>query len=103
MLFYVFNTIVIKKMQGVSSNLIVLGWKFSNFVPRASKAVRIFPTTFTLDFSQLLDSLGKRLEFHIKVQEGLKKLLNGLLDLSFYWLTIKSIFRPSNTSYLSWM
>ena len=70
-------------MQGVSSNLIVLGWKFSDVVPRASNAVRIFPTTFTLDFSQLLDSLGKRLKFHIKVQEGLKKLLNGFVRLIF--------------------
>ena len=45
-----------------------------------------------LDFPQLLDALGKRLKFHINVQQGLKKFLNDLLDLSFYWTPIISIF-----------
>ena len=61
-----------KKTQGISSNLFVLGRKFSNFVPRASSALRNFPTFLALDFSQLSDALRKRLNFHINVQQGLK-------------------------------
>ena len=67
--------------------------EFSNFAPRASSALRNFPTFLALDFSQLSDALRKRF----------KKLLNELLDLSFYWVIISSIFRSSNTSFLSWM
>ena len=92
-----------KETQRISSNLFVLGRKFSNSVPRASSALRYFPTFFALDFSQLSDALRKRFKFHINMQQGLKKLLNGLLDLSFYWVIITFIFRSSNTSFLSWM
>ena len=92
-----------KKTQGISSKLFVLGRKFSNFVPRASSVLRNFPTFLALDFSQLSDALRKRLKFHIIVRQGFKKLLNGLVDLSFYWVIISSIFRSSNTSFLSWM
>ena len=85
-------------MQGISSNLLAVGRKFSSFVPRASSTLRNFPTFLALDFSQLSDALTKRLKFHINVRQGLKKVLNGLLDLSFYWVIISSIFRSSNTS-----
>ena len=92
-----------KKTEGISSNLFVLGWEFSNFVPGASSALRSFLTFLALDFPQLSDALRKRLKFHINERHGLKILLNGLLDLSFYWVIISSIFRSSNTSLLSWM
>ena len=85
-------------MQGISSNLLAVGRKFFSFVPRASSTLRNFPTFLALDFSQLSDALTKRLKFHINVRQGLKKVLNGLLDLSFYWVIISSIFRSSNTS-----
>ena len=77
--------------------------EFSNFVPTASSALRNFPTFLALDFPQLSDLLRKRLTFHINVRQDLKKLLNGLLDFSFYWVIISSIFRSSNTSLLSLM
>ena len=92
-----------KKRQEISSNLFVLGRKFSNFVPGAFSALRNSPTFLALDVSQLSDALRKRLKFHVNVRQGLKKLLNSLLDLSFYWVIISSIFRSSNTSFLSWM
>ena len=92
-----------KKTQGISSKLFVLGRKFFNFVPRASSVLRNFPTFLALDFSQLSDALRKRLKCHIIVRQGFKKLLNGLIDLSFYWVIISSIFRSSNTRFLSWM
>ena len=99
-----------KKTQGISSNLLVLGREVSNFVPTASSTLRNFPTFFALDFPQLSDALRKSLKFHINVRQGLKKLLNGLLDLSFYWfiissiwVIISSIFLSSNTSFLCWM
>ena len=41
---------------------------------------------------QLLDALVNKLTFNINVEQCLKKLLNGLLDLSFYWATIISLF-----------
>ena len=41
-----------------------------------------------LDFP-VVRTLGK---FHINLQYCLKKLLASLLDLSFYWVTITSIF-----------
>ena len=86
---------VTKKTQGVSSNLFALGHKFSNFVPSTSGARRNFPNFFALDFPQLLYALRKKLKFHLNVEQGFKKLLNGLLDLSFWGVT--SIFRSSNT------
>ena len=89
-----------KKTQGISSNLLVLGREVSNFVPTASSTLRNFPTFFALDFPQLSDALRKSLKFHINVRQGLKKLLNGLLDLSCCWIIISSIFRSSNTSFL---
>ena len=92
-----------KKTQGISSKLFVLGRKFFNFVPRASSVLRNFPTFLALDFSQLSDALRKRLKCHIIVRQGFKKLLNGLIDLSFYWVIISSIFRSSNTRFLYWM
>ena len=69
-----------KKTQGISSNLFVLGRKCSNFAPRESSALRNFPPFLALDISQLSDVLKKRLKFHINVRQGLKKLLNWLLD-----------------------
>ena len=92
-----------KKTQGISSNLFVLGRKFSNFVPTASSALRNSLTFLALDFPRLSDALRKRLKFHINVRQGLKKLLNGLLDLPCCWVIISSIFCSSNTSFLSWM
>ena len=89
-----------KKTQGISSNLFVIGRKFSNFVPTVSRALRNFPTFLALDFPQLSDAQRQRLKFHINVRQGLKKLLNGLLDLSCCWIIISSIFRSSNTSFL---
>ena len=35
---------------------------------------------------------GKRLKFHTNIQQGLKKLLKGLLDLFFYCVTIISVW-----------
>ena len=101
--FYVSYIIFTKRTQGISSNLFVLGREFSNFVPTASSALRNFPTFLALDSPQLSDPLRKRLTFHINVRQDLKKLLNGLLDFSFYWVIISSIFRSSNTSLLSLM
>ena len=101
--FCVSYIIFTKKTQGISSNLFVLDRGFSNFVPTASSALRNFPTFLALDFPQLSDPLRKRLTFHINVRQDLKKLLNGLLDFSFYWVIISSIFRSSNTSLLSLM
>ena len=59
-------------MQDVSSNLFVLSRKFSNFVLRLSSALGNFSTSLVLAFPQLLDALGKRLEFHINVKQDLK-------------------------------
>ena len=92
-----------KKTQGIFPNLFPLGRKFSNFVLRTSSTLRNFLTFLVLDFSQVSDALRKRLKFHINVRLGLKKLLNRLLDLSFYWVIISSIFRSSNTRFLYWM
>ena len=94
---------VTKKRQGVSSNLFVLGFKFSDSVPTTFGTRRNFPNFLVLDFQQLLDGLGKKLKFHIHVQQGLKTFLNGLLDSSFYWVTATSIFRSASTSLLSWL
>ena len=102
-LFNVSNTTVTNKTQGVSSNLFELGWKLSYFDPRASSTFGNFSTFLALDFPQLVDALGKRLKFQVSVKQDLKELLNGLLDLFFYWVTITSIFRSSNTSFLLWM
>ena len=101
--FLFFIIIFTKKMQGLSTNLFVLGRKFSKFVSMASSALGNFPTFLALDFSQLSGPLRKRLKFHNNVWQDLNILLNGLLDLSFYWVIISSIFRYSNTSFLSWI
>ena len=58
---------VTKKMQGVSSNLFALSRKLPDFIPTASSTFRISPTALALDFPQLLDALGKRLELRINV------------------------------------
>ena len=68
-----------KKTQGVSSNLFVLGQKFSNFVPTASSALWNLPTFLALDFPQLSYALRKRLKFHINVRQGLKKTTEWVL------------------------
>ena len=47
-LFPVFHTMFTKKTHGIYFNLYVLGRKFSDFVPKASSALRNFPTCFTL-------------------------------------------------------
>ena len=99
-LFSVFHIIVTKKTQGISSKLFVLGQKFSNFVSRASGTFRNSLMFFALDFWQLSDALRKRLKY-INVQQGLKRILNGLLDLYFYWVTITSVFCSFNTNFLS--
>ena len=83
---------VTKNTEGISSNSIVLFQKFADFIPRASSALRSFPTFLALDFSDLLDALGKMLKLHIIIQPGLKKLLDGFLDLSFYRVNNTSIF-----------
>ena len=59
-------------MQVVSSNLFLPCRKFSDFVPRASSALRNFKTFLSVDSAHLLDALGKRLKFHINIQTGLK-------------------------------
>ena len=84
---------VTKTMQRVSPNLFLLGRKSSDLVPSAIN----FPT------SLLLDAVGKSLKFHTNVQQGLKKLLNGFLDLSFCWVTTTYPFCSTNTSFLYWM
>ena len=68
MLFHVFNAMFTRKKQGDSSNLFALCPKFSDFVPRASSALWIFPTARALDFLQPLDTPEKRFEFHINEQ-----------------------------------
>ena len=83
--------------------VVCTGRKFSYFVSMASSTLRNFPKFFALNFWQLSDALRRRLKFYINVQQGLKRFLNRLLNLSFYWVTITSIFRSSNTSFLSWM
>ena len=102
-LFSVFYIMFREKMQGISSKLFVLGRKFSNFVPRASSTLRNFPVFFALKIWQLSDGLRKSLKFHINVQQGFKRLLNGLLDLPFYWVIITYIFRSSIASVLAWV
>ena len=79
-----FNTMITKKTQAVSSNLFVFGVKMSVFVPKVSRALRNFPNFFALDFHELLDALGKRWKLDIIIRQGFKKLLNGLLDSSFF-------------------
>ena len=41
--------------------------------------------------------------FRINIQKDLTKLLNGLLDLLFYWVPITSIFHVADIGFLSWM
>ena len=94
---------VIKKTQVISSNFFVLAREISDIVPRISSVLRRLPIFLTLDFPQLLGAQGEMLKFRINVQRDLTELLNGLLDLPFYWVTITSIFRFSDTSFLSWM
>ena len=89
--------------EGICSNIFALGLKFSDFVPKASSVLRNFPTFLALDFPQLSDVLRKRVKFHINLWKVLKRVLNGLLDLSLYWVTITSIFLSSNTGLLSKM
>ena len=64
-----------------------------------TSTLRNFATFFALDFLQLLDALGKRWKYDIILQQGFKKLLNGLLDSPFLGVTIASIFRSSSTSF----
>ena len=94
---------VIKKTQVISSNFFVLAREISDIVTRISSVLRRLPIFVTLDFPQLLGAQGEMLKFRINVQKDLIELLNGLLDLPFYWVTITSIFRFSDTSFLSWM
>ena len=89
---------ITKKTQGVSSNLFVLGVKFSDFVHRAFSVLRNFPNFFALGVPQMLDALGKRWKCDINIQQGFKNLLNGLLFILFGGLP--SHQRYSNTSFL---
>ena len=101
----VFSIIFTKKPQGISSNLFVLGRKVSNFVPRASNTFRSFPTFPALDFSQLSDALRKRLHISVSYQCAIrfKKTAEWVVRLILSLGIISSIFRSSNTSFLSWM
>ena len=73
-MFPTFHTMFTKKTQGISTNLFVLGRKFSDFAARASRTLRYFPNvSYNLDFSQLLDAIRRRLKFHINVKQGLRK------------------------------
>ena len=54
-------------------NFLVICW--------ASSAVINFTMLLALDFSQLLDALGNGLDFHINIEQCLKTLVNGFLDL----------------------
>ena len=101
-LFHVLNIMVTNKTQVISSNFFVLALKISDLVPRISSALRRFPVflCFFSDFPRLLDAQRKVLKLCINVQKNLTKLLNGLLDLPFYWVAITSIFRSSDTSFL---
>ena len=80
-LLHVLNTMVTKKTQVVSSNLIALAREISDLIPRAARALRNFPIFLNLDFPQLLDSQRNMLKFLINVEKDLTKLLNGLLNL----------------------
>ena len=93
-----------KNLQGVSSNIFVLLESFSFlFSGHLALLGTVRPSMLLIFFYLLLDGLGKKSKFSINVQQGLKNLLNGLVDLSFYWVTITSIFRLSNTIFWSWM
>ena len=94
---------VTKKTQLVSSNLVVLAREISDLVPRITSALKSFSIFLNLDFPQLLDTQGKMLRFHIIVQKDSAKLLNGLLDLPFYWVPITPIFCSADIGFLSWM
>ena len=59
-MFNVFDTVLTRKNQGVSSNVFVLCLKFPAFVLKASSVLRNF--AITLDFPQLLDALIKGIE-----------------------------------------
>lgn len=96
-LFHVLNTMVAKTMQGVSSSLFVICWKFSHFVPRTSNTLRNLPTFRALDFPKLLDAIDAIPNY---CTTNLKKLLNDMLDLFFYWLPSHQF---SNTSFLSFV
>ena len=98
--FHVLNTMVAKTMQGVSSNLFVICWKFSHFVPRNSNTLRNLPTFRALDFPKLLDAIDAIPNYRTT---NLKKLLNYMLDLSFYWLPSYQFCRFCNTSFLSFV
>lgn len=79
-------------------NLIVLCRKFTSYIPRASSKLSVLPS---LDLPQLLDVMGKRLKFHLNARQGFKKVLNGLVDLSCYPVTVTSFFCFSITRFLS--
>ena len=90
---HVLNVMVTKVTQIVPSNL---------FVP-AREISDLLPIFLNIDFPQLLDIQEKMLKFHINVQKDLTKLMNGLLDLPFCWVTITSIFRSANIGFFPWM
>ena len=56
---YVFDTIVTKRNQGVSSNLLVLCYKFCDVVPRASSFLRDFLIVLAIDIPQLIHAFMK--------------------------------------------
>ena len=87
-LFHVLNTMVTKKTQVVSSNLIALAREISDLIPRTARALRNFPIFLNLDFPQLLDSQRNMLKFLINVEKDLTKLLNGLLNLCRSYLIL---------------
>ena len=100
---HVLNVMVTKTTQIVSSNLFVPAREISDLSPRITSALRSFPIFLNIDFPQLLDIQEKMLKFHINVQKDLTKLMNGLLDLPFCWVTITSIFRSANIGFFPWM
>ena len=60
MLFHVFNIMVTKKIQVVSSNLFVFAREISDFIPWITSALRGFPIFLNLGFPQLFDRYPRK-------------------------------------------
>ena len=81
---YLFNFFSEKLSKTTKTAITWNNWTYS--------ALLNFLIFLTLEVPHLLDDLRKRLNFHINIQPGLKRLFDGLLDLSYYWLTSPSFF-----------
>ena len=59
-MFHVFNIMVTKRTQVVSSNLFVLAREISDLIPRITSTLRSFTVFFNLDFPELFDKYPRK-------------------------------------------